>query len=214
MWQVRRHKLKWALTSPTGVSRRRDKKGPSLIVFNPGPGDPYNKVTWCKPSVCSWLYLTWQTSGKHSRSTAKFTPLLDLPAYRLTWKWSAPTIRHTSTNDSDSKGSIHQSGHSRGKLCCFTFEEQPKCFAACGAQASARVWFVARSVFLTDHCNTAAHIARCITASSHRDMLDALFCYLRRNKRLIASLSVRCLRSTVAWPHGISNGLKVNICRP
>lgn len=59
------------------------------------------------------------------------------------------------------------------------------------------VWFVARSMFLTEHWNIPVQITRWITASLQGDMLDTLFCYLSFNRLLIALLSGRCLRSTL-----------------
>lgn len=58
-----------------------------------------------------------------------------------------------------------------------------------------KLWFVARSMFLTDQWNIPAQITRWITASLQGDMLDTLLCYLSFNRQLIALLSVRCLRS-------------------
>lgn len=75
-----------------------------------------------------------------------------------------------------------------------------------------KIWFVAHSMFLTDHWNIPAQITRWITASLLWDMLDTLFCYLSFNRQLIALLSARCLRSTLhsvthsPWPHCVSNG--------
>lgn len=74
----------------------------------------------------------------------------------------------------------------------FTSEKRCKVW-----RGDARIWFVARSTFLTDHWNIPAQITRWITAILLRDMLDTLFCYLSFNRQLIALLSVRCLRSTV-----------------
>lgn len=87
-----------------------------------------------------------------------------------------------------------------------------KCFATWSVEGDLKIWFVARSMFLTDHWNIPAEITRWITASLVWDMLDTLFCYLSFNRQLIALLSVRCLRSTLhsvthsPWPHCVSNG--------
>lgn len=71
-------------------------------------------------------------------------------------------------------------------------------------EGAAKVWFVAQSMFLTDHWNMPAQITRWITASLQRDMFDTLFCYLSFNRQLIALLSVRCLRSTL---HSVTHSL-------
>ena len=68
----------------------------------------------------------------------------------------------------------------------------------------ARVWFVARSMFLTDRWNKPAQITRWITASLQWDMFDTLSCYLSFNRQLIAPLAVRCLRSTL---HSVTHSL-------
>lgn len=72
------------------------------------------------------------------------------------------------------------------------------------AGGDVKVWFVAQSMFLTDHWNLPAQITRWITASLQWDMSDALFCYLSFNRQLIALLSVRCLRSTL---HSVTHSL-------
>lgn len=86
----------------------------------------------------------------------------------------------------------------------FTSERRFKCPTQWSVWGNVEVWFVAQSVFLTEHWNLSDHIARWITACSQWDSLDTLICYLSPNRRLI---SARCFRSTpLPWPHCVSMG--------
>ncbi len=140
---------------------------------------------------------------------AKFIPLLHFLTNFLTWNWSGE-IRIT--NDSDLKVSICHSWQFSWDIRFwsaveeFTSEKQLKCFTALSVhcRGDVQVWFVAQSMFLTDHWNLPAQITRWITASLQWNMSDTLFCYLSFNRQLIALLSVRCLRSTL---HSVTHSL-------
>lgn len=115
-----------------------------------------------------------------------------------------------STNYSNLKGSIHQSRQihetfvSDLQLRNSPSRSNSSVSPRKVCMGAVKVWFVAQSMFLTDHWNIPAQITRWITASLQWDMLDTLFCYLSFNRQLIALLSVRCLRSTL---HSVTHSL-------
>ena len=86
------------------------------------------------------------------------------------------------------------------------------CVRAC-VGGDVKVWFVARSMFLTDHRKThPPWTTRWIAASLQRDVLDVLVCYLSPNRQLIGRLFCEVLKvrallcHSLPWPHCVSNG--------